>query len=35
MDKLADFPGGTVVTNLPANAGDKEGAFVSWAGKIL
>ena len=23
MKKLRDFPGGTVVKNLPANAGDK------------
>ena len=28
-----DFPGGTVVKNLPANAGDMDG-FNPWSGKI-
>ena len=30
---LRDFPGGTVVKNPPANAGDNAG-FKPWSGKI-
>jgi len=29
------FPGGTVVKNSPANAGDTDMGFNPWVGKIL
>ena len=30
---FANFPGGSVVKNLPTNAGD--GGFYPWVGKIF
>jgi len=30
-----DFPGGSVLKNLPANAGDRRHRFNSWVGNIL
>ena len=29
-----DLPGGSVVKNLPANAGDRRHGFDPWVGKI-
>ena len=31
--RILDFPGGAVVKNPPANAGDK-GSIEPWSGKI-
>ena len=33
LNKITDFPGGTVVKNLPAHAGDRR-ALDPWVGKI-